>query len=135
MSIVAAIGNVARDPYITKDEQGEASFARFTLVEDNWTGGRKIVTFIDCIGFGPIAKIVEKIIEKGKLCYIEGNLMSGSYTKNGQTIHTRNVRVSKIRVYRQGTAQGDPSLELIEEEDVSEDEYAFGNDSLSWDTV
>jgi len=133
MSIVAAIGNIARDPLVTRDDSGEAKFSRFTLVEDYWTGEGKSTNYIDCVGFGPIARIVDQLVKKGKLCYIEGSLISGSYVKNGQTVYSRNVKINKIRVYGQRPSQDEEILELTEE--GSEDELPFDNDGLSWEDM
>jgi single-stranded DNA-binding protein len=74
MSIAAAFGNLANDPHISKNEQGEITFAKFTLVEDVYTARGKSVTYIDCVAFGRTAKIVDRLLEKGTEVYSKDRL-------------------------------------------------------------
>lgn len=108
MSIAAGVGNVAHDPFITKNPQGEITSARFTLVEDVWTKQGKKVTYIDCIAFGRIAEIVNLLLKKGTQVYFEGSFLSGEYQKDGKTIYTRFVRVNRVQL-PSGTARPESS--------------------------
>lgn len=132
MSIVAAVGNLATDPHISRNENNEATYARFTLVEDQYSRGKKQVTYIDCVGFGRMAEIIEEILRKGSLCYIEGSMVSGQYTKNDRKIYTRNVRVNRLRVLnhpdRTNPATGYDDME----ENLPFDEDGYSDDDLTY---
>ncbi len=131
MSIIAAIGNVASDPHISKNDKNEPTYARFTLVEDEYvSGGKRIKTYIDCVGFGRMAGIIAQLLKKGTLCYIEGGMVSGQYDKNGSTIYTRNVRVDRLRVFDKVVEAG---VSTERENDSSDQEKLF-DDDISWDS-
>lgn len=131
MSIAAGIGNVARDPHVAKNDEGEPTYARFTIVEDTWYKGNRTVNYIDCVGFGPIAGLIEKLLQKGTLCYVEGSLISGSYQKGGQTYHTRNVKVDRLRVINR--PENGSERQLDEMVQATEEDFIFDEEALGWD--
>ncbi|HPY63832.1 MAG TPA: single-stranded DNA-binding protein [Bacillota bacterium] len=110
MSIAAAFGNLANDPHISKNEQGEITFAKFTLVEDVYTARGKSVTYIDCVAFGRTAKIVDRLLEKGTEVYIEGSFVSGQYKgEEGKTVYSRSLRVNRLRLSSSRRASSQPT--------------------------
>lgn len=97
MSIAAAFGNVAQDPHIKKNEDGEVTYAKFTLVEDKYTNRGRTTVYIDWVAFGRMAKVVDQLLEKGSEVYLEGTFVSGEYkASDGKTVYTRNVRVDRL---------------------------------------
>lgn len=64
------IGNLTRDPEKGKEFNGEPS-VKFSVAANNIRGGKKIVSYFDCIAFGGKAKFA-MYLRKGNPVYIEG---------------------------------------------------------------
>ena len=67
---ITAIGNLTRDPEKGKEFNGEPS-VKFSVAANNIRGGKKVVSYFDCIAFGGKAKFA-MYLRKGNPVYIEG---------------------------------------------------------------
>ncbi len=142
MSIAGAFGNVAQDPFISRNPAGKITLAKFTLVEDVYSSRGKSIVYIDCVAFGRMAEIVEQYVKKGTEVYIEGSFVSGQYkADDGRNVYTRNVRVDRLklpstrRASNETADSSDSSSPEIERKfeplpflDDADDEYPFYNE-------
>ncbi len=98
---VMLIGNVGNDPEIRYSQEG-VPFANFSLAtneqrKDKQTGEKQILTQWHKIrASGPKADLCKNYVKKGSKLYIEGSLYHSSYEKNGQTIYTTEIILSKV---------------------------------------
>lgn len=81
MNCVQLIGNVA-----SKHTSDAVTTIRVAV--DRISDGTDFIT-VKC--FGGIAKVVNEYVDKGKRVGISGRLSSGSYEKDGATVHTLDV--------------------------------------------
>jgi single-strand DNA-binding protein len=98
MNNVTALGRLTKDPetrYVKVKDGEDFCVARFTLAV-NRPGKNKEADFIACEAVGKTAEICEKYLSKGKQIAIEGAIRTGRYEKNGNTVYTWVVRLSRI---------------------------------------
>lgn len=100
---VILVGNLGRDPE-TRSSQDGSKIATFSVATtEKWTdkssGERKektewhrVVCFND-----RLSEVIEKYLRKGSKVYVEGQLQTRKYDKDGQTHYTTEVVLSKFR--------------------------------------
>jgi len=97
MNKVILMGRLTRDPDI-RLTQGEKSttIASYTLAVDRRfkRDGGPTADFINCKAFGKNGEFVEKYLKKGVKIAVEGEIITGSYEKDGARIYTTEVHVS-----------------------------------------
>ncbi len=79
-------GRLVADPEVryTGDETAVAHF-RLAINRGSKKKGTETTDFINCVAFGPLAKICGEYLKKGKLVAVEGRLSIRSYEgKDGQ---------------------------------------------------
>lgn len=90
---VILMGRITREPDMRISQNGTRVLI-FTIAIDR--GKDKDTDFIKCIAFNQRADFISRYFGKGRMIAIEGNLKSGSYEKNGQTIYTTDVWVDNV---------------------------------------
>lgn len=98
------IGRLGKDVELRHATNGKA-VANFSIAtEESWidqtTNERKKMTeWIKCVAFGNLASNCEKLLSKGKLCYIEGRLQTRSWDdRDGNKRYTTEVVLNTMKV-------------------------------------
>ncbi|MBR4009433.1 MAG: single-stranded DNA-binding protein [Clostridiales bacterium] len=91
MNKVVLMGRLTADPDV-KTVQGNdpLKIARYTLAVDR--RGDK-TDFPVCKCFGKTAEFAEKYLQKGTKILVEGQIQTGKYERNGETVYTTDVIV------------------------------------------
>lgn len=92
MNNVQLIGNLTKDIELRKTQSGK-SVVNFTLAVSR-TFNREETDFIQCQAWEKTADTIAEYCRKGSKLGITGEIRTGSYEKNGQTVYTTTVIVS-----------------------------------------
>ena len=92
MNNTTLTGRLTRDPEVRHNAgaNGKLAVAKYTLAvrRPRAKEGQPTADFIRCTAFGPKATFAENYLAKGMKIEVSGNLRTGSYVKDGQTINT-----------------------------------------------
>lgn len=127
MNKVFLIGRIARDPEVRYNN--DMAIAKFTLAVDRTKKGE--ADFINCVGFGKSAEVVEKYTNKGKQIAIDGHIQTGNYTnKEGKKVYTTDVVIDRLQLLggreEQAETQTETQVEIPEGfEAVSDGDIPF----------
>jgi single-strand DNA-binding protein len=130
---VMLIGNVGRDPEIVYFKSGDA-VAKFSLATtEKWKskeGEQKEKTeWHNVEVFGGAAEVVKNYVEKGKQLYIEGQLQTDKYEKDGVTKYSTKVVVrgwgGKLVLLGSGGGGGAKSTAKPRQVDAGDDDDLF----------
>lgn len=94
MNNVQLIGNLTKDIELRKTQNGK-SVVNFTLAVAR-TFNREETDFIQCQAWEKTADLLSQYCHKGSKIGVTGQIQTGSYEKNGQTVYTTTVRVNNI---------------------------------------
>jgi single-strand DNA-binding protein len=99
---VVLIGNLGRDPEISRSQQGLAVVNFSIATSEQWTdkntGDRQEKTeWHNIVVFGKQAETCEKYLSKGSQIFIEGRLQTRNYEKEGQTHYRTEIVVSNFQ--------------------------------------
>lgn len=94
MNQVQLIGNLTKDIELRKTAEGK-SVVNFTLAVVR-TYDREKADFIQCQAWEKTADLLSQYCYKGFKIGVTGQIQTGSYEKNGQTVYTTTVRVNNI---------------------------------------
>lgn len=94
MNNVQLIGNLTKDIELRKTAEGK-SVVNFTLAVAR-TYDREKSDFISCQAWEKTADLLSQYCYKGFKIGVTGQIQTGSYEKNGQTVYTTTVRVNNI---------------------------------------
>lgn len=94
MNNVQLIGNLTKDIELRKTQSGK-SVVNFTLAVSR-TFNREETDFIQCQAWEKTADILSQYCYKGFKIGVTGQIQTGSYEENGQTVYTTTVRVNNI---------------------------------------
>ena len=98
MNSVHIIGRLTKDPQISYIPDTQTAVARFSVAISRGKdkdGNDKGVDFPNVVVFGKQAENCERYLSKGNLVGIDGRLQTGSYEKDGKTIHATKVVVDE----------------------------------------
>ena len=94
MNEVKLTGRLTKDPELKKAKNG-GLYTRFTLAVDrksNNADTNKTAYFIPITAWGKVAENCAQTLKKGALCYIEGELRTGSYDgSDGKKNYTKDI--------------------------------------------
>lgn len=91
MNKVVLMGRLTKDPDVRIVQGGDPlKIARYTLAVDRIREG---ADFISCKCFGKTAEFAEKYLQKGTKILVEGQIQTGKYERNGETVYTTDVIV------------------------------------------
>lgn len=92
MNNTTLTGRLTRNPEVRHNTgaNGNLSVAKYTLAvrRPRAKQGEPTADFIRCTCFGPKATFAENYLAKGMKIEVSGNIRTGSYVKDGQTINT-----------------------------------------------
>lgn len=92
MNNVILMGRLTRDPELNRSSGGKA-FVRFNIAINRIGEG---TDFINCVAWEKTAKTISDYFKKGQRILVQGSIRTGSYERNGQTIYTTDVLVSRF---------------------------------------
>lgn len=98
MNKVVLGGRLVRDPEIrtAQGKEGQITVASFTLAVNSAKKDAP-VNYINCSCFGKTAEVCGKFLRQGSMIFVEGALITGSYTnKDGHKVYTNTCSVSTI---------------------------------------
>src|SRR3989339_334252 len=93
-------GRLVADPEVryTNDETAVTRF-RLAINRGSKKKGTETTDFINCVAFGPLAKICGEYLKKGKLVAVEGRLSIRSYEgKDGQKKTATEVIIDDLQM-------------------------------------
>lgn len=110
---VMIIGNLGNDPesrFITPDNPVcRISVATSEQWKDKQTGEKKERTeWHRVAAFGKLAEIMQKYLHKGSKVYIEGQLRTSSYEKNGEKRYSTEIIASEMQMLDGKGSSGEP---------------------------
>ena len=93
---VVLIGRLTKDPEMYQSKDGKP-IAKLNIANEVGYGENKKTNYIPVTVFGKQAEFCEKYVGKGRLVSIEGEISTGSYTKqDGTKVYTTEVLAHKI---------------------------------------
>lgn len=90
------IGNLGRDPEIRSAQSG-TSVANFSLAVDCGYGEKKTTEWVRCVAFGKTADAVGKYLHKGSRCYVNGEMRTRSWEKDGEKKYLTEIIVNTVK--------------------------------------
>lgn len=95
------VGNIGQEPEIRYTGAGDAvanfSVATSETWKDKNTGEKKEHTeWHRCVCFGKTAEYIGEYLHKGNKVYIEGNIKTRSYDKDGEKRYATEIKVNQI---------------------------------------
>jgi len=94
MNSVILIGRLTKDVKVSGNDKKVARYTLAVQREYKNKDGNYDSDFISCVTFGKSAEFAEKYLTKGMKIAVTGNLLTGSYEKDGQTHYTTDVVVN-----------------------------------------
>ncbi|MFA6431362.1 MAG: single-stranded DNA-binding protein [Candidatus Margulisiibacteriota bacterium] len=94
------VGRLVADPEIRYTAE-ELAIARFCLAINHGSKkkGNESTDFINCVAFGPLAKVCGEYLKKGKLVAVEGRLSIKKYeNKKGEKKTSTEVLVDELQM-------------------------------------
>ena len=92
MNNVILMGRLTRDIELNYSKNGKA-FIRFAIAVNRIGEG---TDFINCVAWEKTAETIAEYFKKGQRILVQGSIRTGSYEKNGQTIYTTDILVSRF---------------------------------------
>ncbi|ASQ48370.1 single-stranded DNA-binding protein [Leptotrichia sp. oral taxon 498] len=92
MNNAILIGRMTKDPELNYTS-GSKAFIRFNIAVNRIGEG---TDFINCVAWEKTAKTIAEYFKKGQRILVQGSIRTGSYEKNGQTIYTTDILVSRF---------------------------------------
>ena len=139
MNLVVLYGRLTKDPELRYSQNGTPSC--FTSVAVNRpiskekrqeaeANGQPTADFIGIKAFGKTAEMLANYFSKGNRIAIEGRITTGSYDKNGQTIYTTDVVVSRVHFIESAKENGGGSNQGFAPQDNSAGYYPIDNSDV-----
>lgn len=107
MNQVILIGRITKDLTL-QYTANQKPYLNFTVACDRKfkdQNGQRQADFISCKAFNNNAEFIAKYFAKGRKIAITGNIQTGKYEKNGQTIYTTDVMVDSAEFVESLNAQ------------------------------
>ena len=120
---VILIGNLGQDPDIKV--VGDTFLATFSLaLSEKYKnkGGEQVekTEWVNCLAWGKLAEIFEKYVKKGHKIYIEGNLKTDSWEKEGIRHYKTSVIIESLQMLtgNKPLRESDPNASPEEADDL-----------------
>ena len=94
MNIVFEIGNLTRDPEMRQTQKGE-NVCTFTIAV-NRRGKKNEADFLNVTTWNGTAENCYRYLKKGRKVAVVGSIRTGSYEKDGRTVHTTDINASEV---------------------------------------
>lgn len=135
---VSLTGRLTKDPDLRYAQSGTAFASATIAVERSFTNrdGQRDSDFIRLRASGKRAETFANYFHKGSLLGVEGEIRTGSYEKNGQTVYTTDVDVRNLTFLEskkdsqqgqqgQGQQSRGPFQDSGQTIDISDDDLPF----------
>ena len=113
MNSVILMGRLTRDVELNYSKNGKA-FTRFAIAVNRIGEG---ADFINCVAWEKTAETIAEYFKKGQRILVQGSIRTGSYERNGQTVHTTDILISRFE-FIESNKQGEKKYD-------DEDEFPF----------
>ena len=139
MNLVALYGRLTRDPELKYSQGGTAScYANIAVNrpmsrekrQEAEANGQPTADFINIKAFGKTAEMLANYFSKGNRIAIEGRITTGSYDKNGQTIYTTDVIVSRVHFIESAKENSSGSNQGFAPQDGNAGYYPIDNSDV-----
>lgn len=133
MNNVVLSGRISKDLF-TEKVSGRDKVTLTLAVRRDFKNpeGKYDADFIRCIAWGNNAAYLNSYAKKGSLIEVMGQIRTGSYSKNGQTVYTTDVNVEKATVLSSASAESSPKVETTQTV-VSTSDINIADDELPFD--
>lgn len=122
MNSVIVLGRLTKDPKGLTTNSGK-NLCKFDIAVNSGYGESAKTDYIPITVFGNIATNCIKFLTKGSQVAVEGKLNSGSYEKDGRTIHTLDVLANKVEFLSKKNTETQPHQTTLDElHEVEDDE-------------
>jgi single-strand DNA-binding protein len=101
---IVALGHLVADPTTQHTQSGKAICRMRVCISDN---SAKNKCFIDVEAWEKLAEVCQQYLVKGREVYIEGELSSSSWEKDGQKQTKNFIRAKTVKFLKSGGAKGD----------------------------
>lgn len=122
-NIVILIGIVCRNIELRTLPSGKNTCNVTLAVKRNYKNsqGEYESDFVNCKAFGNTAELISKYCKKGDTIGIKGNILTGSYEKDGKKIYTTDVMIQDISFLKQSKKEEEVKIEETKKEDPFEE--------------
>lgn len=87
-------GRLTADPELST--KGDTKYCNFRVAWSKKYKEKEKKLFLSCVTFGYTAEFVSKYFQKGQQILLEGELITNSYEKDGETKSTINMEVKEV---------------------------------------
>ena len=103
-------GRLTRDPELKQTNSG-LTVCSVTVAVDRRvkTDGNKVTDFFNCTAWRQQAEFLSTHFRKGSAIFIEGNLQTRAYEKDGEKRHSTDIVIDDIRFVENKTDSNTPS--------------------------
>jgi len=128
LNIVHLVGRLGKDPDVRTLESGNkvASFSLAT--SEHWkskTGEKQERTeWHNIVVWGKTVDVVEKYLHKGDMAYIQGNIRTRSWEKDGKTNYITEIFCDRLQLFPRSTSAA-PTAQAPPVGDEDEDNLPF----------
>lgn len=139
MNLVVLYGRLTKDPELKYSQGGTAScYANIAVNrpmskekrQEAEANGQPTADFIGIKAFGKTAEMLANYFSKGNRIAIEGRITTGSYDKNGQTIYTTDVIVSRVHFIESAKDNGGGNNQGFAPQDNNAGYYPIDNSDV-----
>lgn len=103
------MGRLTKDVELKQTQSGK-TYTRFTVAIDSlWQKDKS--NFIACIAWGKTAEFIGKYFRKGSMIALEGEVTTDKYEKDGRTVYTTDINVSRVSFTGEKATSGQPEPE------------------------
>lgn len=134
MNNVILIGRLTKEVQVSGNDKKVARYTLAVQREYKNKDGNYDSDFISCVTFGKSAEFAEKYLTKGMKIAVTGNLMTGSYEKDGVKHYTTDVVVNShefVEKKSEGSSNGGSKGNSYTPKDNGNDEMPAGFTSIS----
>jgi single-strand DNA-binding protein len=107
-------GRLTADPEL--NTKGDVKYCNFRVAWSKKYKEKEKKLFLSCVTFGYTAEFVSKYFQKGQQILLEGELITNSYEKDGETKSSINMEVKEVHFCgdkKDSNNSGDNSLDEV----------------------
>jgi len=121
-----AIGNLTKDNELRMTQSGKQVLKNSLAIRRD----KDNTDFVNFTAFGKTAELLEKYTSKGSKIFVEGEIRTGKYEKDGKTTYTTDVVVNAIELLNSKTTKKEEELPVNDKNVVYTDDIQITDDDL-----
>ena len=121
-----AIGNLTKDNELRMTQSGKQVLKNSLAIRRD----KDNTDFVNFTAFGKTAELLEKYTNKGSKIFVEGEIRTGKYEKDGKTTYTTDVVVNAIELLNSKTAKKEEELPVNDKNVVYTDDIQIDDSFL-----